>query len=272
VGGASRSLVRHLLWGEPVTARQIYRAVRMRFWSLLGATLAVFLFLLMAGVVTVTVFFVAIFFVLLVVAVVGAVGVPWLTLLAVFVLYVAAFFVCLYIFFLIAGRVAYVPQALMVEGVGVTAAVSRSMRLARGNARRLMGMFLFTTFAGYSALMLLFVPLGWAAYLNGVNPFEMDPSRQPAWYAISYQVVVQLSTIVLAPVWMMGLSLLYVDERVRHEGYDVEMLAQQSLGDMPSLPVGLQTPLAPALAEEQRQQAPPDPVSPGSMLGLSDRR
>jgi hypothetical protein len=272
VGGASRSLVRHLLWGEPVTARQIYRAVRKRFWSLLGATLAVFLFLMMAGVVTGVVFFVAIFLVLLVVAVVGAVGVPWLTLSAVFALYVAAIFVCLYIFFLIAGRVAYVPQALMVEGVGVTAAISRSMRLARGNARRLMGMFLFTTFAGYSALMLLFVPLGWVAYLNGINPFEMDPSRQPAWYAISYQVVVQLSTIVLAPVWMMGLSLLYVDERVRHEGYDVEMMAQQSLGDMPSLPRGLDTPLAPALAEEQVEPPPLDPVSPGSMLGLNDRR
>jgi len=216
----------------------------------------------------------SVFVVLLAVAVVGALGSPWLTLVAVVVLYVAVIFVCLYIFFLIAGRVAYVPQALMVEGVGVMDAIGRSMRLARGNARRLMGMFLFTAFAGYSALMLLFVPLGWAAYLNGVNPFEMDPSRQPAWYAVSYQVVVQLSTIVLAPVWMMGLSLLYVDERVRHEGYDVELLAQQVLGDMPSLPVGHQTPLAPALAEEQRQEAlpPPGPVSPGSVLGLSDRR
>lgn len=136
-------------------------------------------------------------------------------------------------------------------------------------------MFLFTTFAGYSALMLLFVPLGWAAYLNGVNPFEMDPTRQPAWFAVSYQVVVQLSTIVLAPVWMMGLSLLYVDERVRHEGYDVELLAQQSLGDMPSLPSGHNTPLAPALAEEHRPEQhrpPPGPVSPGSVLGLTERR
>ncbi|HYE79652.1 MAG TPA: hypothetical protein VEI97_16820, partial [bacterium] len=159
----------------------------------------------------------------------------------------------------------------MVEGVGVSAAISRSMRLARRNVRRLMGVFLFTTFASYSALMLLVVPLGWAAYLNGVNPFEMDPSRQPAWYAVSYQVVVQLSTIVLAPVWMMGLSLLYVDERVRHEGYDVELLAQQVLGDMPSLPMGHQTPLAPALAEEQQQEEPlppPGPVPPGSVLGL----
>ena len=272
VGGASRSLVMHLLWGEPVTARQIYRAVRRRFWSLLGATLAVVLFLLMAGMATGMVFFVVFFVAVLAVAVVGAVGVPWLTLLAFLVIYVAAFVGCLYIFFLIAGRVAYVPQALMVEGVGVVDAVGRSMRLARGNARRLMGMFLFTTFAGYSALMLLFVPLGWAAYLNGVNPFEMDPSRQPAWFAISYQVVVQLSTIVLAPVWMMGLSLLYVDERVRHEGYDVELLAQQVLGDMPAVPAGHNTPLAPALAEEQRQQQPLDPVAPGSMLGLSDRR
>ena len=30
MGGASRNLVMHLLWGEPVTARLIYRSVRSR--------------------------------------------------------------------------------------------------------------------------------------------------------------------------------------------------------------------------------------------------
>ena len=51
----------------------------------------------------------------------------------------------------------------------------------------------------------------------------------------------------LAPVWMLGLSLLYVDERVRHEGYDVELLAARQLGEMPALPEGLNVPLAPAI-------------------------
>src|SRR4030095_8494807 len=45
MGGASRNLVTHLLWNEPVLARTTYAAVRSRFWSLLGATLIMVLWL-----------------------------------------------------------------------------------------------------------------------------------------------------------------------------------------------------------------------------------
>src|SRR5687767_5789960 len=45
MGGASRNLVTHLLWNEPVLARTTYAAVRSRFWSLLGATLVVMMWL-----------------------------------------------------------------------------------------------------------------------------------------------------------------------------------------------------------------------------------
>lgn len=137
-----------------------------------------------------------------------------------------------------------------------------------------MGMFLFTAFAWYSAAVLLMVPLGWYAYLNGVNPFELDGSRLPAWYTVGSAVLGQVSTILLSPVWVMGLSLLYVDERVRHEGYDIELLAAQVFGEMPSVPQGLHAPLTPAIAPPQQRPedaAPPpaeSPKSPGSVLGL----
>ena len=45
IGGASRNLVRHLLWNEPVLARTTYSAVRSRFWSLFGASIIVMLWL-----------------------------------------------------------------------------------------------------------------------------------------------------------------------------------------------------------------------------------
>ena len=187
MGGASRALVRHLLWNEAVTARSIYGAARARFWALLGAALAV----------TVCVAFAAgaglvVWYLLLVVLVVGVVvgGVaaggagPSAALLwagaalgAAWVL--AASFLALWLFFWLAGRVAYVPQVLLVEGRGVFAAVARSAELARGNTRRLMAMFVFTTFATYSALMLLLIPLGWYGYLHGVNPFALDALKTP---------------------------------------------------------------------------------------------
>src|SRR5918996_919219 len=41
MGGASRTLVAHLLRNDPVTARATYSAVRGRFWGLVGASLIV---------------------------------------------------------------------------------------------------------------------------------------------------------------------------------------------------------------------------------------
>jgi hypothetical protein len=288
MGGASRNLVMHLLWGEAVTARLIYRSVRSRFRGLLGAALVVFFWLLLsfaAGSVAALALMIPLSVVLTFAVVLAAkAGLEWFAVVLFLLLSAAAVFVLLYVFFLVAGRVAYVPQVLMVEGRGVLDAVGRSAELARGNVRRLMGMFLFTTFAGYSAVMLLLLPLGWFAYLNGVNPFEMDATRVPAWYTISSEVLGQVAAILLAPVWMMGLSLLYVDERVRHEGYDIELLAAQVFGEMPAVPEGFRAPLAPAIAAPQAQPSraagegknafapvggkPAGEKPPGSVLGL----
>jgi hypothetical protein len=270
MGGASRNLVMHLLWGEAVTARRIYRSVRSRFWGLLGATLAVVLWLMVSLVPAFVVLFLMMILAFVLVAAATVAGPGWLGVVLFVAVYVAGLLLMLYVFFLVAGRVAYVPQVLMVEGRGVAESISRSVELARGNVRRLLGMFLFTGFATYSTIILLLVPLGWVAYLSGVSPFEWDATRVPAWYAVSKEVIAQFSAILLAPVWMLGMSLLYVDERVRHEGYDVELLAAQRFGQMPAVPAGARVPLAPALAAPQvkparvREQAKP----PGSVLGL----
>src|SRR5436309_15695947 len=113
--------------------------------------------------------------------------------------------------------------------------------------------------------MLLMIPLGWYGYLNGVDlsPFGTSPS----WYAIGYQVIAQCSHIVLTPVWMLGLSLLYVDERVRHEGYDIELMAAQQLDEMPDQ--GVASPFGPALSKTVRNAPPPPPMASGRVLNLS---
>src|SRR6185436_15310953 len=49
MGGASRNLVMHLLWNEPVLARTTYAAVRSRFWGLLGASLFIMFWLIGAS-------------------------------------------------------------------------------------------------------------------------------------------------------------------------------------------------------------------------------
>src|SRR3989442_13860297 len=48
MGGATRTLVAHLLWNEPVTARATYRAIKSRFWGLLLASVLVAIWLAFA--------------------------------------------------------------------------------------------------------------------------------------------------------------------------------------------------------------------------------
>ena len=269
MGGATRTLVAHLLWNEPVTARATYRAVKSRFWGLFGASLLVALWLAFATLVAFSassVVFMILAFGLAFASMLSGwlAGILWGigTLVAV----VAASV----LFFFLAGRMAYVPQAMLVEGKSVFAAIGRSFSLASGNVRRLMAMTLFTFFGTYSALMLLMIPLGWYGYLDGVDlsPFG---STWPTWYSIGYQVILQCSHILLAPIWMLGFSLLYVDERVRHEGYDIELMAARQLPEMPMLP-GVVSPFAPALVTGRAPRfvpPPPAPGPPGSVLGLS---
>ena len=270
IGGATRNLVAHLLWNEPVSMRATYRAVKSRFWGLLWASLLVAIWLAFAA-------FIAILAaeMLLGLSLMGGIALAqvfpeWLSAIVGGIVAIAAIVVGLIIFFLLAGRVAYVPQAMLVEGRGVSSAIGRSFSLAGGNVRRLMAMTLFTTFATYSALMLLIIPLGWYAYLNGVDLSPFSRLSAPAWYAIGYEVVWQCSHIVLAPIWMLGLSLLYVDERVRHEGYDIELMAARQLPAMPEL-AGVVSPFAPALVTGRAPRMPPPPTGPmhtGAVLGL----
>ncbi|HEY3026998.1 MAG TPA: hypothetical protein VGJ55_12685 [Pyrinomonadaceae bacterium] len=267
MGGATRNLVTHLLWNEPVTASATYAAVKSRFWGLLGASLLVTFWLGIAGTVAFTAWYMVAAFVVLGAVMFAQVAPVWMSSVFGVVAFIAATVLAMWLFFFLASRVAYVPQAMLVEGKGVFAGVSRSFSLARGNVRRLMAMALFTSFATYSALMILVMPLGWYGYLNGIDPSPWNESNWPAWYAIAYNVLWPCSYILLAPVWMLGLSLLYVDERVRHEGYDIELMAARQLTEMPKLDHRIASPFAPAIVMEKVPPRPP-PMPGGSMLGL----
>src|SRR5205085_5990487 len=59
LGGASRNLVAHLLWQEPVSARTIYRNVRTRFWGLFGAMIMTMLCAALVGFIVFVIFLIA---------------------------------------------------------------------------------------------------------------------------------------------------------------------------------------------------------------------
>lgn len=268
MGGATRNLVTHLLSNEPVSARTTYAAVKSRFLGLLLAALLILGWLLIIFMVLFPLFYIVTAIVVFGAVLMAQVAPIWFAIMLAIIggLAEAVFF--LWLTFFLVGRIAYVPQAMLVEGKGVFEAIGRSFSLASGNAKRLMAMALFAIFVSYSALMILIVPLGWFGYLSGVDLSPLNQENWPAWYTVGYNVILQSSHLLLAPIWMLGLSLLYVDERVRHEGYDIELMAARQLSPMPE--VGVISPLAPALSQGPRKRPPPPmaPMPGGSILGL----
>jgi hypothetical protein len=269
MGGAARNLITHLLWHEPFSARTTYRNVRARFWGLLGAAIVIAIWIAISFFITVLVL--AFVIQLFVVGVASGRSISWLPSTMIFLSILFVIFLALLLFFLMVKFIAYVPQVMMIEGRGVFDSLGRSFVLARGNLRRLMAMFLFYWFATWSALMILIIPLLWYGYLQGVNISPTRAVTWPMWYAVGYSVVTQASAILLAPVWMLGLSLMYVDERVRQEGYDVELIAARQLGAVPNAYGASQNmPYTANVVAQPSAYAttPPQSQSPGSMLGL----
>jgi hypothetical protein len=275
MGGASRNFVRHLLFGESITFRETYRNVKARVFGLITAsTLITILLGVIGGIIFMIGYTISIFAV--VIAVYAFSFSPFLTWMISLVLVLATVFGAGWLFFLIASNFAYVPQAMLVEGQGVFSAIGRSASLAGGKAKRLYALFVFSAIAIYSGLMLFKIPLDWYAWANGIDIWKAYVGFEPipAWYEIAGQFIWQTSLILLMPVWMIGLCLLYVDERVRHEGYDIELLAARRLGEIPAVPREFVNPLHSALSQQAYvanpppNQSPPVKRSSHSTLGL----
>lgn len=271
MGGASRNFIRHLLFNEPITFRETYLNTRKRIFGLLGASLTISVVLGILGI--------TIFYFTMIVSSVLIFGIiylfqsvmPLAIVLSVIIGLITTV-LTLWIFFMVASRFAYVPQVMLVEGQGFFSALSRSLSLASGNVKRFAALFIFSTVVTYSALALLYIPLGWYAWANGIQVF-FGADVVPAWYQIANQLVGQISVVLLIPVWMIGLCLLYVDERVRHEGYDIELMAARQLGDIPNVPQSYINPLQPALAKTSAVENSVDKIGKGDSkitpLGLN---
>ncbi|MEP6787675.1 MAG: hypothetical protein ABJB40_04545 [Acidobacteriota bacterium] len=256
MGGASRNFVRHLLFGEAITFRETYKNAWTRLGGLIVASTIIALLL---GAIGTAIFYFGLIIAFLLIALVAYVFsfIPVVAVILSVGVGLAVGFATLWLFFLVASRFAYVPQVMLVEGQGVFAAIGRSTTLAGRNVWRLAALFVFSIVATYSALALLYVPLAWYASANGVELMSFNADLIPAWYEIAYNLIWQVSFILLSPVWMVGLCLLYVDERVRGEGYDIELMAAARLGEIPSVPASYVNPLHPALSNAAAMPAIP---------------
>jgi hypothetical protein len=176
--------------------------------------------------------------------------------------FVGALIVALLIFLLlICARIVYVPPVMMVEGQGVFGAIGRSFSLAGGEVRKIAALLIFNFYVAWSLYWLLVIPLGWYGYWTGLDimPFS---SETPLWFNVTQQTLTQLSELLLAPIALLGFTLLYLDSRIRKEGFDVELLANRVLPPAASAPAPPAEPAPPAPAP------PPQPAVPPSFTGM----
>ncbi len=262
LGGSSRALVAHLAEGKPIRAREVYESVRERIWSLIGATLMIGLMILAVSWLVLLVIFIIAAIVTAVAGKLVSAAPGWAQPLFGILYFVVTIGLVLISFLLVYSRLVYVPQILMVERKGVFSAISRSFQLAGGELIRIAAIVIFWIYVAWSVWVMMAVPVEWYAYSVGVDitPFNSDV---PIWYQIAKQTLTQLSEILIWPIAMLCFTLLYLNSRVRKEGYDIEVLANRVL-EAPPAPQ-FQTP---QVMVPQPAYAPVSPVP--SILGLSD--
>jgi hypothetical protein len=117
--------------------------------------------------------------------------------------------------------------ALLVEGVGPTAALGRSWNLVRGHWWRLLAIF----FVAY--LLTSTISSGVGALVGGLA--ALIPGLSADVRGGAFLTAVTLSSAMVEPVLPIVLTLLYYDLRVRNEAYDLDVLAAAAAPPRPAV-------------------------------------
>lgn len=127
-----------------------------------------------------------------------------------------------YLWFWVRVRALAVPT-LMLEPVGVFGALQRAVRLTRGQFWRLLGLLLLVTLVVGVAGSVLRLPFSLVAQVA----LTSDPGGNGLLvYLLVTGVATVISAAIVQPFMAAVSALLYVDQRIRKEAYDVELLGR----------------------------------------------
>ena len=209
-------VVGQAVMGRRVTAGQTWEGTRNRLLVLVGATFVTGLIMLLAVVVVVAGPALLVY---------GAMrsgdeG----SLVATILLAVAAVLVAAALTLFLSTRLAFVGVCVVLERAGLRAALARSWRLTAGRQFwRVLGIRLLTSVVVGVAAQVLSVPI---SLIGGVAIVATsDPSHIFMWQAIVAGVSGLVTGVVTTPFTAGVDALLYVDQRIRREGFDVQLVA-----------------------------------------------
>jgi hypothetical protein len=189
--GAFASAISRRYMGQDISVRSAYNAALPHWWRLLRAMLLIGLAIFLM-VITIIGIPVAIFF-----------GIRW----------------------------SLSTAAIVLEGKGARAGISRSTELVKGSGGRVFGTFLL---AGIAEYLLALIPSALIGAVLGVILVIGGPNATLT-YIISL-LIGSFFGVLAAPIIPIVSILLYYDLRVRKEGFDMQMLAESQ--SPPALPRG----------------------------------
>jgi hypothetical protein len=199
--------------GRRLSLGEAWRATRGKRWRLIGTSL-----LLTVGFTAVMAAYVGAWFAVVFAADGTAPVVIW-------GVFSVPTFICLLMWLWI--RVSYLPvPALMLEEVGVFGALGRGFRLSRRQFWRIFGIALLTIVITGVASQVLSTPLGLIGQV-------VISAAGPEYELLGLVVVQALSSVLTAafvsPFTGAVTSLQYLDQRIRKEAYDVELMTQAGI-------------------------------------------
>jgi hypothetical protein len=216
MSGALANAISRGYLGKPVSILSAYSFGFGRFLSLLVASLAPFAISLVMFAVLAGCGFAALSTLgvrsgeqpnvgLAIGAVVGLIGVVFLMLLAMLFFYI---------------RLLLSTQAIVLEGRGPLAGISRSWRLVGQSFWRSLGIVLLVFVFAYVVSLIVQLPVLAILAFSGVL------LSNPALYQGINVLMTYLALIVILPLQFIIFTLLYYDLRIRKEGYDLELIAE----------------------------------------------
>lgn len=123
-------------------------------------------------------------------------------------------------------RIYYLPvPALMLEDVGIFGAIERGHALTSRSFWRVFGIAILTTLVTAIASVMLTVPLGLglgAVTGSGGGSSELDA----IWTSLVTAITAVVQSAFVAPFTAAVTSLQYVDQRIRKEAFDVELMTR----------------------------------------------
>jgi hypothetical protein len=116
-------------------------------------------------------------------------------------------------------RYALAVPACAIEGLPVKYAIVRSKFLAKGNLGRIFVVYFLTAIITVAIKALLQAPI----YMSSGFSFRMGPHFSPALLAWTYASGF-IGSLVAGPIAAIAMALVYYDERVRKEAFDLQVM------------------------------------------------